>query len=108
MSKSRRDRAFARQMKRHQMTERDIFDGQLHLPKKLRPKILLSRAKGKHWKTVIEFMGEKRIFIFPKSPSDHRAFLNRKADIRRWVRLVAERHRRTRRRPGTVSTRGEA
>lgn len=106
MSKSRRDRAFKRAMRKHKMAPKDLFDGQLSLPQKLWPKTILSRSQGRHWKVVLEFLGQKKIFIMAKSPSDHRSFLNRKADIRRWVKSVAEQHRRLRPPPARVPGRG--
>lgn len=38
-----------------------------------------------HYKVEIEARGRRRFFVAPSSPSDRRALLNWKADVRRWI-----------------------
>jgi hypothetical protein len=38
-----------------------------------------------HYKVEIEARGRRRVFVASSSPSDHRAILNWKCDVRRWI-----------------------
>ena len=38
-----------------------------------------------HYKMTVEARGRKRFFIVSYSPSDRRAVLNWKSDVRRWL-----------------------
>jgi hypothetical protein len=55
----------------------------------------VSPTGNNHYKIRVTSCGNKRFFIVPFSPSDHRALKNFNSDIKRWVRSTldtGERH----------------
>lgn len=50
----------------------------------------VSTTGGVHFKLLVTFEGNRRFFIVANSSSDHRAFLNWKSDVRKWVRGLSQ------------------
>ena len=50
----------------------------------------VSTTAGVQFKLLVTFVGNRRFFIVANSSSDHRAFLNWKSDVRKWVRGLSQ------------------
>lgn len=48
--------------------------------------IYVSKTRSNHYKMVVTSRGKRGVFIVASSTSDHRSFLNWKADVKKWMR----------------------
>lgn len=46
----------------------------------------LKTTGGSHLWLTLTFQGNRRAFLIANSPSDRRAFLNWKSDVRKWMK----------------------